>query len=145
MNRRQKIAWFNLVVISLALGLSTAAFCVLYFIFKLPAHRAAGGFGFIGIMGLAGLAPVLFKKDKNKVEFDERDMAINRKATIISYTIFWVLFVAAAMVPWFIIGPFGTITVNYLPWMVCGGMFIVTSVQSIVILEEYGWKEKNNE
>jgi hypothetical protein len=44
-------------------------------------------------------------------------------------------------------GPDGTISVNYLPWMGVGGIFIIVLVQSIVILEEYGWgdKEKNYE
>jgi len=147
MNRHQKMAWFNLIVVSLALGLSVTAFGIGYFIFGVPADKAAAGFGFIGIMGFAGLTPFLFRKDKSKVRFDERDLAINRKAAIAAYSIFWVLFVAAAMVPWFITGPEGMITVNYLPWMVFGGMFVVMLVQAIVTLEEYGWtdKEKNHE
>jgi len=140
MNRMQKIAWFNLIVTSLALGLSIAAFGVAYFIFGLPTYRAAGGFGFIGIMGLSGLSPVLFRKDKSKVQFDERDTAIQRKAAIVAYSFFWLLFVAAAMTPWFILGPNGNITVNYLPWMVFGGMFTVMFLQSIVTLNEYGWR-----
>ena len=145
MNRFQKIAWFNLIVISLALGLSIAAFGVAYLIFGLPICRAAGGFGFMGIMGFCGLSPVLFRKDKSKVQFDERDSAINRKAVLVAYSIFWVLFVAAAMIPWFIIGPNGTITTNYLPWMVFGGMCVVMLLQSIVTLNEYGWRVKENE
>jgi hypothetical protein len=144
MNRQQKIAWFTLIVATLSLGLSVITFCIGYFIFGAPARQAAAGFGFIGIMGLIGLTPVLFRKDKDKVQADERDLVILRKATVIAYSIFWVLFVAAAMVPWFIIGPFGTIPVNYLPWMVFGGMFVVMFVQSIVILSEYGWRGKND-
>jgi hypothetical protein len=144
MNRQQKIAWFNLIVVSLALGLSVIAFCIVYFIFGIPAHRAAAGFGFMGIMGFIGLTPVLFK-DKNKVQADERDLAILRKATVTAYSVFWILFVAATMIPWFIIGPNGTITVNYLPWMVFGGMCVVMLLQSIVTLNEYGWRGKENE
>jgi len=136
----QKIAWFNLIVIFLAIVLSVIAFSIGYFIFGLPANRAAGGFGFIGIMGFCGLSPVLFRKDKNKAQFDERDTAIQRKAVIVAYSVFWLLFVAAAMIPWFIIGPNGTITTNYLPWMVFGGMCVVMLLQSIVTLNEYGWR-----
>jgi hypothetical protein len=144
MNRMQKIARFNLIVVSLALGLSVAAFGIAYLIFGLPANRAAGGFGLIGLMGFSGLSPVLFRKDKSKVQFDERDTAIQRKAAIVAYSVFWLLFVAAAMAPWFIIGPNGTITTNYLPWMVFGGMCVVMLLQSIVILSEYGWKTKGD-
>jgi len=139
MNRWQKIAWFTLVVIGLALVLSLAAVSVAYFGLGLPMRAAAGGFGFIGIMGFIGLTPVLFKKEKGKVEIDERDLLIQKKASLAAYSIFWVLFVLAAMVPWFIIGPKGTITVRYLPWMVFGGMFVVMLVQAIVTLKEYGW------
>ena len=62
MNRMQKIAWFNLIVISLALGLSIAAFGHISLYFRVAINRAAGGFGFIGIMGFCGLSPVLFRK-----------------------------------------------------------------------------------
>ena len=140
MNRFQKIAWFNLIVISLALGLSITAFAIFHFVLGLPVNRAASGFAFIGIMGFSGLSPILFRKDKSKVQYDERDTAIQRKAVGFAYAIFWVLFVAAAMIPWFIIGPNGTITTNYLPWMVFGGMCVVMLLQSIVTLNEYGWR-----
>jgi len=138
-NRAQKIAWFNLIVIALALGLSVAAFGVAYFILGVSAGRAAGGFGFIGIMGFSGLAPLLFKKDKDQVQLDERDLLIKRRAMLGAYSIFWPLFVLAAMVPWFIKGPHGVIAVNYLPWMVFGGMFVVMLIQAIVTLKQYGW------
>jgi hypothetical protein len=110
MNKAQRIAWFNLIVVLLALGLSVAAFGILHFVLGLPTSRAAAGFAFIGIMGFAGLTPILFRKDRNSVQCDERDLMIHRKATIVAYASFWVLFVAAAMVPWFIIGPNGVIT-----------------------------------
>ena len=142
MNRAQRVAWFTLVILALALGLSVAAFCLGYFLLGQPARRAAAGFGFMGIMGLVGLVPILFRKDKAKVQCDERDLMIQRKATAAAYAAFWVLFVAAAMIPWFVTGPNGTITINYLPWMVFGGMFVVMLVQAIVILNRYGWIDR---
>jgi hypothetical protein len=35
-------------------------------------------------------------------------------------------------------------TVNYLPWMVFGGMFIVMLVQALVTLQQYGGTDKEN-
>ncbi len=142
MNRTQKMAWFTLAVLGLALGLSVAAFCVAYFILGLPAERAAGGFGFIGIMGLLGLTPVLWRKQEGGVQCDERDLMIHRKAVVAAYATFWLLFVAAAMIPWFLAGPDGTITVNYLPWLVFGGMCNVELAQALATLEQYGWTNK---
>ena len=146
-NRAQKAAWFTLVILAAALGLSLAAFCVGYFVFGAPASQAAAGFGFMGIMGLLGLIPVLFKRNEGRIQCDERDLMIQRTANIAAYGVFWVLFVVAAMIPWFITGPNGTITVNYLPWMVFGGMFVVMLVQALVTLQQYGWtgQETNHE
>lgn len=138
MNRAQKTAWFTLIVLAVAFGLSLATFCVGYFVAGVPTHRAAAGFGFMGIMGLLGLIPILFRKDTGRVQCDERDLMIQRTANLAAYAAFWVLFVAAAMIPWFVTGPNGTITVNYLPWMVFGGMFVVMLVQALVTLQQYG-------
>jgi len=147
MNRVQKIAWFTLVMLALAVAMSVAAFSMAYFILDLPARRAACGFGFIGIMGFSGLAPLLFRKDKQKVKLDVRDLLIKRKAMLAAYWSFWPLFVLAAMAPFFVLGPDGKVGVLYLAWMVFGGMFYVTLIQAIVTLQEYGWKnkEKNHE
>ena len=139
MNRAQKIAWFNLIVLLTALGLSTIAIGVFYFIVGLPMRDALGGFGFMGVLGLLGLTPILFRKDKGKVQYDERDLTICRKAAVVAYAIFWVLFVAAAMVPFFVLGPDGIVSVVYLCAMVLGGFLTVTLLQSIVTLKEYGW------
>jgi hypothetical protein len=142
MNRAQKMAWFSLIMVTLAFGLSLISVVVLHFGCGLPMRRAAGGFGFIGIMGFSALAPLLFKRDKGKVELDERDLLIKSKATMAAYCSFWPVFVIAAMVPFFIYGPDGTVSVKYLCSMVFGGMLIVILVQSLVTLQEYGWKEK---
>jgi len=142
MNRAQKIARFSLIVVLIALTLSAIATGVLYFVVGLPIRRALGGFAFISVVGLCGLSPVLFRKEKGQVEFDERDLLIHKKASLAAYSIFWLLFVAACMVPFFILGPKGTISVKYLPAMVFGGMVTVMLVQSIVTLEEYGWRGK---
>lgn len=85
MNRAQKIALFTLVMLVVALVLSLIAVCVAYFGFGLPLRRAASGFGFIGVMGLSALAPLLFRKNKQEVQLDERDLLIKRKAMLAAY------------------------------------------------------------
>jgi len=145
MNRAQKMAQFSLIVILIALTLCVIAVGVLYFVVGLPMRQALSGFAFIAICGLTGLSPLLYKKERGKVSFDERDLLIHRKASLAAYSIFWFLFVLAAMVPFFVLGPKGTISVKYLPAMVFGGMVTVMLVQSIVTLEEYGWRSKSDE
>lgn len=145
MNRAQKIAWFSLIVILIALILSVTAVGLLYFVVGLPMHRALGGSGLMGFCGLIGLSPLIFRKEKGKVGFDERDLVIQKRALLAAYITFWVLFVVAAMIPFFVLGPKGVISVQILPAMVIGGLIITTLVQSIVILEEYGWGGRKNE
>jgi hypothetical protein len=145
MSRLQRIARFNLIVILIALGLSTIAIGVAYLVAGMPIQRALGGFGFIGICGLTALSPILYKKEQGNVDFDERDLLIQRRASLGAYTIFWALFVLAAMIPFFVLGPDGAVSVKYLAAMVFGGMVTVGLVQSIVTLEEYGWRNKDDE
>jgi hypothetical protein len=145
MNRAQKIARFNLIVILIALVLSVLAVGVSYFVIGLPIRRAVGGFGLLGICGLMGLSPILFRKEPGEVDFDERDLLIQRKAVLGAYSIFWFLFVLAAMIPFFVLGPDGRVSVKYLAAMVFAGMITVALVQSIATLELYGWRNKDHE
>lgn len=142
MNRQQKIAKFTLIVTLAAITISVMAVGIFYFVAGMPIRRALSGFGFIGICGLAGLSPLLYRKECGKVDFDERDLLIQKKASLAAYSIFWFLFVLASMIPFFVLGPKGSISVKYLPAMVFGGMVTVMLVQSIVTLEEYGWKNR---
>ena len=142
MNRSQKIARFNLIVILTALILSVTAIGVTYFAVGLPIQRAFGGFGFMGITGLMGLSPLLYKKGRDKVSLDERDQLINYRAVLAAYSVFWLVFTAACMIPWSIIGPSGSISVNVLPAMLFGIGITLMLVHSLVILIQYGWREK---
>jgi hypothetical protein len=120
---------------------------VLYFVVGMPVRRALRGFGFIGISGIMGLSPFLYKKKGDKVSFDERDLMIMRNASLGAYSIFWFLFVLAAMIPFSVLGPEGMVSVKYLTAMVFGGMIIVVLVQSVITLVAYGWggKGENHE
>jgi hypothetical protein len=139
MNRTQKIARFNLIVISIALTLSLMAIGVFYFIFGLPIRGAFSSFGFLGICGLIGLTPFLFKKEGGNISFDERDLLIHRNATLIAYSVFWVFFTAGCMIPWWILKTGASIPVAVLPAMLAAGFIIVQIVQSVAVLVQYGW------
>ncbi len=141
MNKYQKMARFTLILLGLALGLSITAVLVLRFAVGMSWRASMGGFGFIGIMGFSRIRPSLFKKDK--CGLDERDLLIKQKAMVAAYWSFWPLFVLAAMAPLYVYGPDGVVSVQYLCWMVFGGMYWVFLIYSIAILNEYGWRNKN--
>ena len=88
MSLEQKQAWFILGAFALAL------LCFLTLIPLVGVQIAQGGFG---VIGLGGLAPLLFRKkaDPAEVSCDERDRAIARKATLAgAMAAYLVIFVA---------------------------------------------------
>jgi len=145
MSKAQKIARFKLIVITIALTLSAITVGVLYFFVGLPIGGALSGLCFIGICGLIGLTPFLFKKEGGNVSFDERDLLIHKRATLVAYSVFWIFFTAACMIPWWILKTGDSIPVAVLPAMLAAGFIIVQLVQSVAILAQYGWRDKNNE
>lgn len=143
MNRWQKMAWFTLIILGVALGLSITTVLVLHFAAGVSWRASMAGFGFIGLVGFSRIHPTFFKKDKRGL--DERELLIKQKAMVAAYWSFWPLFVLAAMTPFFVYGPDGVVSVLYLCWMVFGGMYWVLLIHSIAILNEYGWKGGDNE
>jgi hypothetical protein len=138
MNKTQKIARFNLIVILIALTLSAIAVSVFYFVVDLSIRGALGGLGFLGILGLIGLSPIIFGKRRGQIIFDERDQLIHIRATVVAYSVFWFVFAAACMIPWWILETGATIPVVVLPAMLAGGFVIVQLVQSMATLVQYG-------
>jgi len=136
MNRAQKIALYNLIVIMASLTITGAAVGILAIVLGMP--KALGGLGFLGILGLIGLSPILFFKKQGQLGFDERDLLIYNRASLVAYSLFWVFFTAACMVPWLVFGRGAKIPVVVLPCMLAGGFVIVQLIQSIAILIQYG-------
>ncbi|MCX5634900.1 MAG: hypothetical protein NTW55_03535 [Planctomycetota bacterium] len=135
MNRLQKIACYNLVVIFAVITIVSVVFAVLYHIYGLPyARRSLCMFGLFGLMGLSA---ILFRAKPGKVDFDERDLLIQRKSTTIAYSVFWVLWIAGSMITWAIKGAENQISANILPIMVVLGGLTVVLVQSVAILSLY--------
>ena len=145
MNKWQKEARFTLIAMGLALALSLTAVGVLRFVFDFKWHSAMAGFAFMALMSLSRVAPSMFRIKSKKPPLDERDLLIKRKAMIAAYWGFWPIFVLMAMVPFLVYGPDGKVSVIYLCWMVFVGMFVVMTLYSIAILNEYGWRNKNHE
>jgi hypothetical protein len=91
--------------------------------------------------GLFWLFPLIsskFRKGKKKVSFDERDQLIHKKAVMAAYVVLWLYFVAACVIPWWFVGPYGSISVNVMPLTLLGGLAVFTFVQNLAILIQYG-------
>ena len=64
MNRWQKIAWYNLIIIFVSFSLTAAVVGILALKYGMP--KALGGLGALGTLGLLGLSPVLFREKKGE-------------------------------------------------------------------------------
>jgi hypothetical protein len=94
----QKMSLMMVICIGTALILSAMAITILYFIFGFPVAWA--GWGFMGITGFGGLAPIVFKKDPGPVQCDERDQLINMKAAVASFGLSYGVFGLLCMGIW---------------------------------------------
>ena len=142
MNRAQKIAWLLVAAISLALLLSCIAVGIGLLYFRVGWPKALAGLGFMGITGLGGLGPLIFKEDKGKVPFDERDTLINRRAALAGFGTAYLVVSLACMMPFFILGPRASISVGWLPWIFFGAGISHFFVHSVALLIQYGRTRK---
>ena len=140
MKRIQKMAMFIFVVLTCALILTAIAIAVAYA--KIGFPRAWGGLGFMGIAGIGGLAQLFFKKDPGKVEYDERDRDIQRKAALTGFAMAYLVVGIVTMGPFTILGPNAPITTNWLPLIFGAAGLTHFYAWSIAILTQYGWRGK---
>lgn len=141
MNRAQKIAWFQLGVVGIAVVIST--------ILTLG-FRGKYGYEFLEawwlgvdystpLLIIAVLGPALiFRKKKGKVDFDERDAMIDRRAMVVSFGGTYAFFICAYFFTWLSAGLDGPIPAYWLLRTVIGGW--VTSIlgHSLTTLVCYG-------
>jgi hypothetical protein len=128
MTATQRFAWFNLAVIGLTLAV----------VLLLLAFIGKGALGGFGILGLIGFGPVFFRRRQGQIVADERDQQIQRRAWIIGYAVFWVLFVlTAVLVAPLVYGQEGSVPVWAVQMSVFAGFMTVYAVGSIAILVQY--------
>ena len=130
------------ICIGAALVLSAIAITTLYF--KIGFPRAWAGWGFVGIAGFAGLAPIIFKKDPGPVEFDERDRLINMNAARAGFAISYGVFGLLCMGIWTYYHSQNTetISIHLLPNLFGAAGITAFFSHAVVILVLYGKDNK---
>ncbi len=143
MNREQKVAWFIVVNFTIAIIISLTAFVILYV--KVGTPKAFAAIAFLGLCGISGLSPLMFKKDKGAVVRDERDKTICLKAARAGFALSYLFVGLACMLPFSIMEPNATIQVRWLPCIFMGACLTSCYVRSITLLVLYGRSGKNIE
>ena len=141
MNRYQKLAWFNLIVITAALVITPAAVIVEI---RWRGYSTIAPWFFIVILLLLKLKPFLFRKPQSEggVISDERDSFIIKRALSFAYTTFWWVFILSCFLLFLIIGPRNSVPTITLPLMAIGGALFMKIMCSAAILVQYGWGNK---
>lgn len=170
MNRHEKIAWFNLAIITISLLL----FCTLFYTSRTLLPFTIGlkySFAAFALIGFIGLGPALFKKRSGKestsvdapdgsetlrydAELDERDMLIQRRVQMHGFSAFWIVFVVITMVAWIYLrstrsagigagAVFITVDVDLLPLMLFPGAIILIAASSLSTIMQYRSKAFN--
>ena len=164
MNRHEKIAWFNLAIITV----SVLLYCTLFYTSRtsLPFTISLKfSFAAFALIGFIGLGPALFKKRSGEertfidvpdgsetllydAELDERDMLIQRRAQMHGFSAFWIVFVVIAMVAWVYLRfirtagtgagtVFITVDIDLLPLMLFPGVIILIAAASLSTIMQY--------
>lgn len=143
MNRQQKIAWYSISVLSAVLLLT---FVMTYWVVaKCGWQKSASGLCVIGLSCIAGIGPLIFRKDKKQtIHSDERDYLLELRASFAGFGASYCFFVIAGMAILLSHGFSGTISVTWLIPLLVGGYFTAEFVRSITILTQYGWTRKTS-
>jgi hypothetical protein len=139
MNRWQKIAWFNLIVILAGSVISVVAAGRLPRDERLVPPNRVTAVIIISFV-LVATAKTIFRKPDEAVDFDERDAQIHHRAILFDWTGFGLGMVATTMLCYFVVGPMGSFPPLALPIipLVGAGLYIIAS--SVAALIQYGWK-----
>jgi hypothetical protein len=133
MHIQEQRAWFILIVMVITLVLYGGTVAVIGF---QPAALAAFGF-----TGLAGGANLIGRREQKRgvVISDERDREISRQAVLLGFSIFWLVFIAAALLPMFVLGAKTSLTIQAgsLPSIVFPAIVLVYLVQSLTTVVLY--------
>jgi hypothetical protein len=138
MNRYQKLAWFNLIVITATIIITTTGITIEFY---MRGYSTLGLF-FLAPLVLLKFKPFMFKKPQgqDKVVCDERDSLILKRALSFAFKTFWWVFVVSSIsVHIFMgMGPESSIPTITLPLMAVGGALFMQIVCSVAILVQYG-------
>lgn len=137
MNRNQKISCFNLLITGLSLGASLGAVLILARLIGMP--KAWAGMALMGLMGLIGFGPLIFRKqnDKDVVSFDERDLLIYKRSESTAYITTYAYFITFCAIVLNNIGINGQVPTYVLLIMPAGGLVVLMLAKAIALIIQY--------
>jgi len=133
MNTELKSAWYTVVVVVIAL-----LGCLLMSAYT----RTMAAFAPLGLLGLLGFTPILFRKQDGKIDLDERDLEVVQKASTVGGVCSYLAFVVGGMLLWgvhFYRGE-SQMNVHLIPLLIFGGAIVLYLSRSVFIISQYSGK-----
>lgn len=131
LHRYEKAAAFNLSIVLLAV--------ILFFLFwQVLGFKLAQSS--LGLIGLTGLAHLIFMRKKRPSEIieDERDRKIKLKASSGGYKVALMFFIVGSLMVYFINRDAGVVSVGYFPAFVWIGWALYVLTSSVITIVQYG-------
>jgi len=148
MNRMQKIAWFQLsllVVMAVLSIIFTFHFMAKYQYGYLYAWELGAAHAYPLII-LVVLGPLIFfPKKKGRVDYDERDLIIDRQSAVASFAAYFGFTVVVFVAMWATMGMDTLIPIHWLGGIIFGGFVFAVIVGAVTTLVSYGRGVKDGE
>jgi hypothetical protein len=138
MNRLQKLAWYQLVVLIVWIAAMAITAAVVYY------NQLSVEWIIIPLLFgvFIQFDRMFFPLRPGKIEYDERDAAIKQKALNIAYTTFWLTFVFGSLIAYFILGPMNSMPTGVFVIMILAGAILLRLVWSVAVIIQYGISSK---
>ena len=140
MNRPQKIAWFQLAVVSTAAVMSVIlmAFFMRKYAYGFSEAWWIGSAYPTPLLVLTVLAPAFIRRKKGQIDSDERDLMIDRKAARIAFGTTYAFFILVCFVTWVGVGFDKPIPAYWLVRIVLGAWLTSVLAHALITLACYG-------
>ena len=138
MNRVLKYAWYQLIVVGASIVFAAVTIGALMVWWR---GREFNPIIVLWPLMLVHFYRAFFPLKAGEIAFDERDEQIKDRATKISFTVFWYIFIASCIIPIMIIGD-GSIHVAYLGGLLLLSGLLMRIVWSVAVIVQYGRSER---
>lgn len=148
MNKTQKQAWFNLAGSLLALAVILYILITALLLKRLPSEDFLGKYFFLAVYCAVLVVSLTFMRKKQSLaepDFDERDIVIKQRAIQYSYVSVWLIFFAACVSVFIVLGLDGYVPVFMLPLALVLLFLIVQLIYCVSILLQYRGGRKDGE
>ena len=144
MNRAQKIAWCQLILVGIA---AVASVILTGLWMRKYEHGFAQAWWFGSahptiLIALTVFVPLFFRKKKGQINFDERDLIIDRQAARFAFTASYGFFIVVCFTTWTAVGFDSQIPAYWLARIALGGWIIAILAHALAIIVCYGWGGK---